>query len=140
MHTVTENNKILLKQMFRDMFESDSCDLFDEGVIDRYFSPRYVQHVDGTTLNFGAFVDHVRELKRTVVKLQVTFEQMVAEGNQVMEIHRVRGEKRDGSKFTVRLMSFWVIEAGKIVLCDEFSRVEEGAQEDRDLGSRTSKH
>ena len=136
MQPQTDLNKSLLRRMFRDMFESDS---FDERVIDRYFSPSYVQHVDGTTLNFSGFVNHVRELRGTVAKLEVTFEQMVAEADKVMEIHRVKGEKRDGSKFTVRLMSFWVIEAGKIVLCDEFSRVEEGAPEDRDLGSRTSK-
>ena len=122
--------------MFRDMFESQS---FDKRIIDRYFSPNYVQHADGTTLNFGGFVDHVREIKRTVAKLQVTFEQMVAEGNKVMEIHRVKGEKRDGSKFTVRLMSLWLIEDGKIVLCDELSHMEQGSPEDRELGSRTSK-
>jgi predicted SnoaL-like aldol condensation-catalyzing enzyme len=119
------------------MFESDS---FDERIIHRYFNPSYVQHADGTTLNFDGFVDHVHELKRTVAKLEVTFEQMVAEGNKVMEIHRVEGEKRDGSKFIARLMSFWIIENGKIVLCDELSHLEHGAPEDRDLGSRTSKH
>ena len=136
MSTPADHNKTLLKQMFHDMFESGS---FDERVINRYFSPKYVQHADGTTLNFDGFVDHVRELKRVVVKLEVTFEQMVAEGNKVMEIHRVKGEKRDGSKFRVRLMSFWIIEDGKIVLCDELSHLEQGALEDRDLGSRTSK-
>jgi predicted SnoaL-like aldol condensation-catalyzing enzyme len=135
MQTQTDQNKSLIKQMFRDMFESDS---FDERVIDRYFSPGYVQHADGTTLTFSGFVDHVRELKWTVAKLEVTFEQMVAEGNKVMEIHRVKGEKRDGSRFTVRLMSFWIIEDGKIALCDELSHLEQGAPEDRDLGSCTS--
>jgi len=136
MQTQTDQNKQLIRQMFRDMFESDS---FDEQVIDRYFSPNYVQRADGTTLNFDGFVDHVRTLKRAVVKLEVNFEQMVAEGNKVMEIHRVEGEKRDGSKFAARLMSFWIIENGKIGLCDELSHVEQGAPEDRDLGSRTSK-
>jgi predicted SnoaL-like aldol condensation-catalyzing enzyme len=136
MQTQSDQNKLLIKEMFRDMFESDS---FDERVIHRYFSPSYVQHADGTTLNFSGFADHVREVKRTVAKLQVTFEQMLAEGSKVMEIHRVEGEKWDGSKFAVRLMSFWLIEGGKIVLCDELSHLEQGAPEDRDLGSRTSK-
>jgi predicted SnoaL-like aldol condensation-catalyzing enzyme len=130
-----DQNKALIEQMFRDMFESDS---FDQRIIDRYFSPTYVQHADGTTLNFSGFVDHVRELKRTVAKLEVTFEQMVAEGNKVMEIHRVEGQKRNGNRFAARLMSFWIIEEGRIVLCDECSRLEQGSPEDRDLGSRTS--
>lgn len=132
----TEDNKIFIRRMFQDILEKD---LFDEQMIDRYFSPRYVQHVDGKTLTFEEFADHLRELKRTVAKARFTFEHMVAEGGKVMEIHLVEGEKRNGGKFRARLFSLWVIEDGKIVLCDELSRVELGAAEDRDLGSRTSK-
>jgi hypothetical protein len=98
-----------------------------------------VQHADGVTLDFSGFVDHVRELKRTVRNVRVDFEEMVAEGNKVMEIHRVEGEKRASGKFTVRLMSLWMLEEGKIVLCDELSHVVQGAPEDRNLGSRISK-
>jgi predicted SnoaL-like aldol condensation-catalyzing enzyme len=135
MHEATEMNKSLIRQIFRDLLETDS---FDEQVIERYFSPRYVQHVDGKTLGFQEFVDHVRELKQSVTKLCFTFEHMVAEGDKVMEIHLVEGEKRTGGKIAVRLFSLWVIEDGKIVLCDEVSRVVRGAPEDRDLGSRTT--
>lgn len=133
----TESNKALVRQMFRDVLETDS---FDERVILRYFSPAYVQRVDGKTLRFPEFVDHVRELKHTVTNLRFTFEEMIAEGEKVMEIHRVEGEKRAGGKFTVRLFSLWEIGKGKIISCDEISHVEGGAPEDRDLGSRTSKH
>ena len=132
----TESNKALLRQMFRDVLEADS---FDEQLILRYFSPSYVQRVDGKTLRFSEFVDHVREVKKTVTKLRFTFDEMIAEGGKVMEIHRVEGEKRAGGKFAIRLFSFWTIKDGKIVSCDELSRVEQGAAEDRDLGSRTSK-
>ena len=130
----TESNKALLRQMFRDVLEADS---FDEQLILRYFSPSYVQRVDGKTLRFSEFVDHVREVKKTVTKLRFTFDEMIAEGGKVMEIHLVEGEKRAGGKFAIRLFSFWKIEDGKIVSCDELSRVEQGAPEDRDLGSRT---
>ncbi len=131
-----EQNKALIRQMFRDLFEGDSV---DQQVIDRYFSPNYVQRADGVTLDFKGFVDHVREVKRAITNLRFVFEQMVAEGNKVMEIHRVEGDKRLGGTFTVRLMSFWIIEDGKIVLCDELSYLEQGEPADRDLGSRTSK-
>jgi len=132
-----EQNKSFVRQMFRDILENDS---FDEDVVRRYFSPRYVQHVDGKTLTFADFLDHLRELKKSVAKVQFTFEHMVAEGDKVMEIHLAEGEKRNGGKVRARLFSLWVIEDGKIVLCDELSRLEQGAAEDRDLGSRTSKH
>jgi ketosteroid isomerase-like protein len=136
MQDLTETNKTLIQQMFRDVLEMDSL---DGQVIDRYFSPRYVQHVDGKTLDFAGFLDHLRELKQILTNLRFAFEHMVAEGNKVMEIHRVTGEKKGGAKIEARLFSLWVIEDGKIVLCDEVSQLQKGAPEDRDLGSRTSK-
>jgi ketosteroid isomerase-like protein len=132
----TETNKTLIRQMFRDVLEMDS---WDELVIDRYFSPAYVQHVDGKTLDFAAFRDHIRELKKILTNLRFTIEHMVAEGDKVMEIHRVEGEKRAGGTVAARLFSLWIITDGKIVLCDEVSRLEHGTAEDRDLGSRASK-
>ena len=136
MQDPTETNKTLIRQMFRDVLEMDS---WDELVIDRYFSPAYVQHVDGKTLDFAAFREHIREVKKIVTHLRFTIEHMVAEGDKVMEIHRVEGEKRAGGTFAARLFSLWVLRDGKIVLCDEISRLEHGTPEDRDLGSRTSK-
>ena len=124
--------------MFQDVFARDS---FDRQVLDRYFSPKFVQHADGKTLDFCGLVDHVAELKRTVTDLRFTFEQMIAEGDTVMDIHRVVGRKRVGGEpLAVRLFSRWVIENGKIVLCDELSRLEHGAPEDHDLSSRTASH
>lgn len=132
----SEFNKALIQRMFRDVLEMDA---WDEHVIDRYFSPAYVQHVDGKTLDFAAFRDHIRELKKILTNLRFTIEHMVAEGDKVMEIHRVEGARRAGGTFAVRLFSLWIIKDGKIVLCDEISRLEQGAAEDRNLGSRTSK-
>jgi predicted SnoaL-like aldol condensation-catalyzing enzyme len=137
----TERNKAIIQRMFRDLFERDAV---DEQAIARYFGPSYVQKSDGTTLDFAGFVDHVREVKKSLTNMKVTFEQMVAEGNKVMEIHVVEAdlaatEKRAGGKIKVRLITLWEIRDGKIVLCDELSHLEQGPAEDRDLGSRTSK-
>lgn len=136
MQDPSESDKAFIVRMFREVLEHEP---FDRQIIDRYFSPNYVQRVDGKTLNFDDFVDHVRKLKATTRDLRFTFEHMVAEGNTVMEIHRVEGEKRAGGSFETRLFSLWIVEDGKIVLCDEVSRLERGAPEDRDLGSRTSR-
>ena len=135
MHDSPELNKALIRQMFHDVFGNDSV---DQEVLRRYFSPKFIQHADGKTLDFDGLVDHVRELKRTVTKLRFQFEYMLAEGNRVMDVHRVEGEKRAGGAVAARLFSLWVIEDGKIALCDELSHLEQGAAEDRDLGSRTS--
>jgi len=134
-HRQEQHNKSLVRKMFREVIEREEL---DERAVARYFSPRYVQKVDGKTLDFADFVDHVRELKRTVTNLRVTFEHMVSEGNKIMDIHRVEADKRVGSKITARVISLWIIEDGKIVLCDELTHLEKGAPDDHDLGSRTS--
>lgn len=135
MQQQAEHNKSFVRQMFRDVIEREEL---DEQAIARYFSPRYVQKVDGKTLDFADFVDHVRELKRTVTNLRVTFEHMVSEGNKIMDIHRVEADKRVGAKITARVIGLWIIEGDKIVVCDELTHLEKGAPEDQDLGSRTS--
>ena len=128
-----EFNKSLVEHAFQDVFASDA---FDEGAIVRYFSPRYVQKTDGRTLDFPGFVAHVRELKRTLKNVKITFERAMAEGASVISIHRADAEKIAGGRVTVRVFALFVIEEGKIVLCDELTHLEQGAAEDRDLGSR----
>ena len=128
-----ELNKSLVERAFQDVFASDA---FDEAAIGRYFSPRYVQKTDGHTLDFAGFVAHVRELKRTLKNVKITFERIVAEGASVVTIHRAEAEKVTGGRISVRVFALFVIEEGKIILCDELTRLEQGAAEDRDLASR----
>jgi predicted SnoaL-like aldol condensation-catalyzing enzyme len=128
-------NKSLVERAFQDVFASDA---FDEGAIARYFSPRYVQKTDGRTLDYLGFVAHVRELKRTVKNVKITFERAVAEGANVVSIHRAEAEKVAGGRISVRVFALFVIDEGKIVLCDELTRLEQGNAEDRDLASRQS--
>ena len=45
-------------------------------------------------------------------------------------------EKVAGGRVAVRVFALFVIDEGKIVLCDELTRLEQGAAEDRDLASR----
>jgi predicted SnoaL-like aldol condensation-catalyzing enzyme len=126
-------NKSLVESAFQDVFASDA---FDEGAIARYFSHQYVQKTDGRTLDFPGFVAHVRELKRTLKNVKITFERAVAEGANVVSIHRAEAEKVAGGRVSVRVFALFVIEEGKIVLCDELTRLEQGAAEDRDMASR----
>jgi predicted SnoaL-like aldol condensation-catalyzing enzyme len=131
--SVEDSNKSLVERAFQDVFASDA---FDEGAIARYFSPRYVQKTDGRTLDYAGFVAHVRELKRTVKNVKITFERMVAEGASVVSIHRAEAEKIAGGRVAIRVFALFVIEENRIVLCDELTHLELGAAEDRDLSSR----
>jgi predicted SnoaL-like aldol condensation-catalyzing enzyme len=128
-----EINKSLVEHAFLDVFASDA---FDESTIACYFSPRYVQKTDGRTVDFPGFVAHVRELKRTLKNVKITFERLVAEGASVVSIHRAEAEKVAGGRIAVRVFALFVIEEGKIISCDELTHLEQGAAEDRDLASR----
>jgi len=126
-------NKSLVQRVFQEVFASDA---FDESVIARYFSPLYMQKTDGRTLDFPGFVAHVRELKRTVKNVKITFEHLIAEGANVVSIHRAEAEKIAGGRISIRVFALFVIEERKIVLCDEITHLEQGVAEDRDLASR----
>lgn len=127
-------NRSLLKSAFQEVFASDT---FDESAIARYFSPLYSQKTDGHELDFHGFVSHIRELKRTLKNIRITFERMVAEGSNVSSIHRAEAEKIGGGKITVLVSALFVIDEGKIVLCDELTHLEQGAASDHDIASRT---
>ncbi|HEX3376689.1 MAG TPA: nuclear transport factor 2 family protein [Candidatus Acidoferrales bacterium] len=126
-------NKSLVEHAFQNVFASDA---FDEGMIACYFSPQYVQKTDGRTLDFLGFVAHVHELKRTLKNVKITFERLVAEGATVVSIHRAEAEKVADGRIAIRVFALFVIDSGKIVLCDELTRLEQGAAEDHDLASR----
>jgi len=130
--TQEQINKSLIERAFQDVFASDA---FDGSAIARYFSPRYVQKTDGRTLDFPGFVAHVRELKRTLKNVKITFERLIAEGANVVSIHRAEAEKIAGGRISIRVFALFVITNGKIVLCDELTHLEQGAVEDRDLAS-----
>jgi predicted SnoaL-like aldol condensation-catalyzing enzyme len=131
--TQEQINKSLIEQAFQGVFASN---VFDEGAIARYFSPRYVQTTDGRTSDFPGFVAHVRELKRTLKNIKITFERLIAEDANVVSIHRAEAEKIAGGRVAVRVFALFAIDEGKIVLCDELTHLEQGAAEDRDLASR----
>jgi len=95
-----------------------------------------VQKTDGRTLDFAGFVAHVRELKRTLKNVKITFERIVAGGTNVVSIHRAEAEKVAGGRISVRVFALFAIDEDKIVLCDELTRLEQGVSEDRDLASR----
>lgn len=114
--------------------------LFDPAVssadIGAYFSPDYQQRVDGKTLNFAEFMAHVAVLKSTIQSAQVTFEQVLVNGDQWADIHYVEAIKADNSRLCVKVLAFYTFKEGKIWRIDELTHLVVGAASDRDLGSR----
>lgn len=125
------------KQWIRDLFlnvlENPGA---TEATYAQYFSPDYVQHVDGKTLHFNDFVAHMKALKATMETILVTFDHILVDGDKVCTVHRVNGVKKNGVEIEAKVIALFQIKDKKIILCDELTRIVKGEKSDSDLGSR----
>jgi ketosteroid isomerase-like protein len=132
----------LSKEQGRTLIESALASLLDPQLdaedLSRYFAPDYVQDVDGKRLDFSGFIDHARMLKKSLRKARATIEQIIVDGATIADVHVVDGEKTNGDTFRAKVIAFYTVRDGKIVRVDELTHLLQGADEDRDLGSRTS--
>jgi ketosteroid isomerase-like protein len=106
--------------------------------LDRYFSPSYVQEVDGARMDYGHFLDHAQTLKAALRSASARVDTLVVDGSTIADIHLVEAEKTDGGRLATRVFAFFVVEDGKIVGVNELTRLVHGDAADRDLGSRRS--
>lgn len=124
-----------LKKKIKDLFH----DIYAEGdfkqIVRENFSEDYVQHVDGKTLGLEEFIQHIEAQKKIVDKVEFYFEHLVQEGNKLFSIHIVTVDKKDGSMMKGKVIALFEFFKDKIILCDELTRLVEGCEEDRDLGS-----
>src|SRR5262249_16743080 len=93
------------RRFLEDMFDR----LFDPAAsaeaVGAFFAPDYVQEVDGKRLDYSAFLDHVRLLKRTLERASVTFEQLLVDGSTIADIHVVDAHKKNGERLRVKVLA-----------------------------------
>jgi hypothetical protein len=128
-----DQSKEFIREMFSKVFEDGSS---GDSVYSKYFSTNYIQSVDGKSLNYDAFVNHLNALKSAMKSLKVTFRYLVAEDDKVATIHIVEGEKKNGTKIKAQVNAVFQIRDGKLIHCDELTHLYLGTKEDKDLGSR----
>lgn len=123
-----------IKNLFHEVIENMDA---DEKVYATYFSPRYKQYVDGVFLDYEGFVRHMKKQKEIVSSAKVTIDHCIVQGNRLFTKHRVDLRKITGQEIAVQVMTYYEVEDGKIVLCDELTRLLQGSSEDRYIGSVT---
>lgn len=128
----TQRNKAFINQLFKDVIEDLSA---NEKTISKYFSPSYIQHVDGHTLNYQDFLQHMIMQKSILTFVKVSIERCIVEGNKICTQHTVNAIKKNGDSIAVKVISYFEIENGKIVLCDELTHLLRGVDEDKSIGS-----
>ncbi len=128
-----ENN---VKQLIRDAFQAVFEDPHvDEKKIGEYFSEEYVQHVDGKTLDFKGFIQHLNNLKEKVTDVSIDFKELISDGNKACSVHIARATKSDGRKVEGKVIAFFEVKDGKIMLVDELTLMLNGDEADKELGS-----
>lgn len=108
----------------------------DERRIARYFSADYQQVVDGQSLDYQGFVQHMQCLKTLTTTMRVSVLASVCEGDTVFTHHHVSVLKRDGKCSDIEVMARFTLSAGLILHCEELTRLIRGSADDQNLGSR----
>lgn len=121
-----------IKQVFKEVIENLDR---DEKIISQYFSPHYIQFVDGHKLNYNDFVQHMLIQKTLLESATVFIEHCVSEGNKICTLHRVDAVKKNGASISVKVIAYFEIEDGKIISCDELTHILKGEKEDQSIGS-----
>jgi len=122
-----------IHNMFTDVIENQTA---DEEAVSQYFSKDFVQYVNGHTLNYDDFVEHIRALKAAIHSVKYTIERCMIQGNSFFTIHRVDAINNKGEEVIARIIAYFEVKEGKIVLCDEMTKLLAGSKEEEDLGSR----
>ncbi|MDN5285323.1 MAG: hypothetical protein JWR38_1597 [Mucilaginibacter sp.] len=128
-----EDHKKLIKEIFKNIFETPS---FDEAIVRKYFSTDYIQHVDGKTLGFDHFIKHVEVVKDAMQSMSINFKTLVQENDTVFTNHIVTGTTKEGRTGDVQVIGEFRIRNGQVIYCDELTHQLSGDPKDRDLGSR----
>lgn len=128
------SNKQLVKQALAAVLGNDIGSL---SVIEQFFSKEYIQIVDGKKIDFDEFVTHLQVLKEATQSISVTIKS-IAEGEGCVHTHHIaKAIKHDNSVSEFEVFACFNIANGKIVRCEELTRMIQGTKSDNNLGSRT---
>ena len=127
------NNKRTVTEALRVLITDPK---HDERNIGAYFAPEYQQWVDGKQLDYSRFVEHMETIKRHTKQMHLSIKSAVAENDTVFTHHVVSVEKNLNEKCEFEVFARFTLAAGKIIRCEELTRMVSGIAGDSDLGSR----
>jgi SnoaL-like domain len=99
-------------------------------------TPDYIQRVDGKELDYAGFLSHSEALQASLASSSVTFEHLVTDGISAATVHIAQAVKTNGDRIRIKVIAYYQFRGNRISLVDELTHLLEGAEQDRDLGSR----
>lgn len=106
--------------------------------IARWFAPDYQQQVDGNVLDYTQFLAHMATLKALTRRMTIDVNAIADSGDRVLTHHRVSVTKQDGQTSLIEVLAHFQCRGGKIVRCDELTRLLTGDPADTNLGQRVA--
>jgi predicted ester cyclase len=110
----TEARKFL-EDAFATLFDPKST----EEQVQKFFSPKYVQDLNGKLFTFREFFDGVSGMKKQFSSFKVKFTSVVSSGNTIAEVHVVQAFKSDGSSIKFKVIALQTVDKGRIVGVEE---------------------
>jgi predicted SnoaL-like aldol condensation-catalyzing enzyme len=86
------DNKKFIRELFKNVFESPE---FNEDFIRKNVDADYIQHVDGKTLGYNEFAQHIKLLKTKVSTCSVEFLTLIEDGEILFSNHIVSVTLKD---------------------------------------------
>lgn len=124
--------KHFIQQVFKEVLENP---VFDEVLIEKYFSKEYIQLVDHSQLNYDEFVLHIKKLKEKVSEQKLEIINHAENGNTIFTNHIAKSTLKDGSEVVHKVLAEFTIRNHQIIRCDELTLLLEGNETAKNLGS-----
>ena len=103
-----------------------------------WFAPDYQQQVDGQVLDYAQFLIHMATLKTHTRRMTIDVKAIADNGDRVLTHHQVSVTKPDGKTSLIEVLAHFQCREGRIVRCDELTRLLTGDPADADLGQRVA--
>ncbi|WP_353145452.1 hypothetical protein [Chryseobacterium sp.] len=124
--------KHFIQQVFSEVLENP---VFDQTLIEKYFSKHYIQFVDHTQLNYDEFILHIRKLKEKITQQRIQIINYAEKNNIIFTHHIAKSVLKDGSIVVHKVLAEFTIQDGKIIQCNELTLLMEGDHTAKNLGS-----
>ena len=128
----------MLKDILSSIFENVyNPEIDPQQYIEKFVSRDYKQTVDGHKLNYDDFIQHINKQRQVVKDVRFEYIFLAEEENVVASLHRVYATKiANNQPLIAEVHAFFEFADGKLILCDERTRIIQGSKEDQDLGRR----
>ena len=125
-----EQSKQWIQQALHYGFAMDTTDY------SKYMSNQYIEHIDGQTVNYQHWLHHMLDLKNMMNSYSLSFDEIVAEDNQIATSYVVHATKKDGTKLDIRIIAIFKIQNGKMIYCDELTHLLNGPTSEKNLSDK----